>query len=342
MPEISWTPCLNKMGKTIDLYMDGMMSETGEDALHLSGAIKRYSSEGWTKKKLERALEMISPGLGELAAIGSFEPDEIEKISKRTGVSIERLSVMAMVLHPRECLPMDDLTLSLSKSERIPIENYRIFMNGWKTLLRKNESYFDDFLDLYLVLSRKKMVRTSDNEIVSELIRMVEKKDFISLDDRTVKDFREIYSNLLPSDRKKIADSISDGYVKGVLLRGLETEIVVDGSNISMVDSPHPDLENIFKAFRLLGKLKRVPWPFRIIFDANFAYNLRGSQRVVFSRRFQSDPRVRLHSPADELIIERASTGHVWILSNDRYLDYPKVSARMVRFDGKKIWEDRR
>lgn len=330
------------MGKTIDLYMEGIMSETGEDALHLSGSIKRYSKEGWTKKKLRTALEMVSKDLGELAEIGEFDPEEIEKVSGKTGIPIDKLSVMAMVLSPRKYLPMDSFTLSLAKQEKIQTGSYKIFMNGWRTFLRKNESYFDDFLDLYIVLSRKKVVRSSDNEIVEDLADMVRKKDFLSLDDETIADFRDIYSNLLPSDRRKIADSIKDDYVRGVLLRGLETELVVDGSNIAMVNSPHPDLDNIFRAFGLLGKLKKVPWPFRIVFDANFAYNLRGGQKAIFDRKFQTDPRVRLHSPADELIIERAKAGYVWILSNDRYLDYPKVGAKMVRFDGKKIWEDRR
>jgi len=322
--------------------MKRIMSEEGENLLHVAGAIRRYSEGKWTKKKLQRALDMIQPGLGEMSKFIGMDPQEIEKISKKTGISISKLSIVAMLLNPKAYFPMNERTVEISKDENIQTDNYLTFIRGWRKFLKDNSQYADDFLDLYLVLFGRKDEFMSDNSMVQELISMVKEVHFLSLREEMVMDFRDIYINFLPSDKKKISDSIRNSYVKGVLLRPMNAKLVVDGSNVAMVNSLYPDLDNIFLAFELIGKMKRVPWPFRIVFDANFVYKLRGSQITAFKKFFQKDPRISFHSPADEKILEIASAEHTCILTNDRYLDYPKVKAIMLRFDGKRVWEDRR
>ncbi len=330
------------MGKTLSLYMKQIMSEKGENLLHTAGIIRRYSEGGWTKKKFQRALDMIQPGLGEMSEFVGMDLQNIENISKRSGIPLSKLSIAAMVLSPKAYFPMNKWTIEISKDENIQTNNYLSFIQGWRKFLKNNSQYADDFLDLYLVLFGERNESMSDNSIVQELISMTKKVDFLSLNEKMVRDFRDIYTNLLPSDRKKISNSIHNSYVKGVLLRPMGVKLVVDGSNIAMVKSFYPDLGNIFSAFESIGRMKRVPWPFRIVFDANFIYKLRGSQIIMFKRLFQKNSKISFHSPADEKILEIASTEHSCILTNDRYLDYPKVKAIMLRFDGQRVWEDPR
>lgn len=327
------------MKKVIDLYKEKIFLGDGENALHLAAVIRRYGKDGWTKNKISIALGMISPELKELSKINDFEPAKIQEISKKTGIQISKLSLLAMIIDPHRYLPMDDMMVKLSKIENIKISNYSEFLSGWRKFLDLNSEYFDDFLDLYLVISEKREYE-NDSSLVNETIKMVDKMNFLSLDMKTFSTFKEIYNSLLPSDKQKIAQSIKDPYVRGVLIKHAEALLIVDGSNISMVGSPYPDLKKIFQAFRLLETLEEVPWPFKIVFDQNFEYNLRGTQKQYFSEEFQNHPNIKFHSPADEMILEIARTTHSWILSNDRYLDYPKVNAVMVRFDGKKVWKD--
>ncbi len=321
--------------------MDKMLSEKGEDALHIANVIRRYSEGGWSKKKIKRALSMISPGLEEMAIFFNMDPSKTEKTSQSTGVPISKISFVSMLLDPKSYFPMDKNTIDISKKEGISTKSYTAFLQGWRKFIKRNSQYADDFLDLYVVLFGGKKWTASDNLVSRELITQFENTSLFSLTDKEVRDFREIHSQLLPSDRQKVANSIRDPYVKGVLLRPRNEQLVVDGSNVAMVNSPYPDLNNIFVAFELIGKMKKVPWPFRMIFDANFTYKLRGSQKILFKTTFQSDPRVSLHSPADEKILEIAKMIPSCILTNDRYLDYPKVNALMLRFDGKRVWEDR-
>ncbi len=321
--------------------MDRMLSEEGENALHVANVIRRYSENGWSKKKIQRALSMISPDLEETANFFDINPSETEKISQNSGVPISKISFVSMLLDPNLYFPMNKNTVALSKKEGIATSSYTSFLRGWRKFIKKNSQYADDFLDLYLVLFDRSEESVSDNSIVSDLITQFKNADIFSLVDKTVKDFREIYFKLLPSDKRKVANSITDPYVKGALLRPRNERLVVDGSNVAMVNLPYPDLDNIFIAFELIGKMKKVPWPFRMIFDANFVYKLRGSQKKLFESVFQKDSRVSLHSPADEKILEVAKMTSSCILTNDRYLDYPKINAVMIRFNGKRVWEDR-
>ncbi len=321
--------------------MDKMLSEKGEDALHVANVIRRYSEGGWSKKKIKRALSMISPGLEEMAIFFNMDPSETEKTSQSTGVPISKISFVSMLLDPKSYFPMDKNTIDISKKEGISTNSYMAFLQGWRKFIKRNSQYADDFLDLYMVLFGGKKWTASDNLVSRELIAQFENISLFSLTNKEARDFREIHSKLLPSDRQKVANSIRDPYVKGVLLRPRNEQLVVDGSNVAMVNSPYPDLNNILIAFELIGKMKKVPWPFRMIFDANFTYKLRGSQKKLFETTFQKDSRVSLHSPADEKILEIAKMTPSCILTNDRYLDYPKVNALMLRFDGKHVWEDR-
>jgi len=326
------------MKRVLELYKEKILAKDGESALHLAEVIRRYGKDGWTKGRMEIALGMIRQDLKELAGIKEFDPSKIEEISKRTGVPLSKLGIMAMIMYPEKYLPMDEMMISLSEVEGIKTSTYSEFVTGWKKFLANHREYFDDFLDLYIVLENGKAYE-SDSSIVEEVIKMVFKVDSLSLDERTFSAFQEVYSSLLPSDRRKVSDSITDTYVRGALTRNAHAILLIDGSNISMVNAPYPDLTNIFKAFELLGKMKEVPWPFKIIFDENLEYKLKGSQKILFAEKFQKHPNVKFHSPADEMILEIARSTHSWILSNDRYLDYPKFNAVMVRFDGKKVWK---
>ncbi len=307
--------------RLIDLYKEKIFLEDGEDALHLANVIRRYGKDGWTKKKISEALKMIDPKLVLSEANDSSN------------------GIVTMIMDPKNYLPMDEITIKLAEIEGISTKDYSTFMRGWKKFLKDNSAYFDDFLDLYFVFALKQNYN-SDNGVIEELIKMIQNLDFLSLDTATFNTFQEIYNPLLPSDKKLVADSIRDPYVRGALTRNARALLIVDGSNVSMVESPYPDLNNIFLSFRLIGRMRETPWPFKIIFDENFEYNLRGSQKRIFEEKFQKHPDVKFHSPADELIIEIAKSTNSWILSNDRYHDYPKFSATFLRFDGKRVWKD--
>jgi hypothetical protein len=324
------------------ILMEKMLSEEGENALHSANVIRRYGRNGWTKKKMEMALKMINPNLKELSIFFNISPAAVEEIAKRNGVPISKLSFVCMLLEPASYFPMSNEIASFSKKIGIPLKDYASFLKEWRKVLHHHKEYVDDFLDLYMLLFGRSDEKMSDNSIVEELIRIFRKKDFLSLNEKDVKDFQEIYSSLLPSDKNKVTNEISDSYVKGVLMRRGKKSLIVDGSNIAMVNKVKADLNNVFYAFDLIGRLKRVPWPFVIVFDANFPYKLKPSQKTLFEKSFQRHPRVYLHSPADEKILEIASYTPSYILTNDRYMDYPKVESVNLRFDGKKIWEDRR
>ncbi len=324
----------------VELYKEKIFLEDGENALHLAEVIRRYGRDGWTKNKMAIALGMINPALKTLSEIKDFDPSKIEDVVKKTGLPISKLSVMAMIMNPRLYLPMDETTIALSKIQSIKVSSYSEFLEGWRKFLAQNSSYFDDFLDLYLVFAEK-LEYEKDSSIVDEMIKMVEKIDFLSLNMKTFKAFREVYGDLLPSDKNKIAESIKDPYVRGALTRHINALLIVDGSNIAMVGSPYPDLKNIFLAFRSIGNLKEVPWPFKIIFDQNFEYNLRGTQKNLFAEKFQKHPDVKFYSPADELILEIAKSTNAWILSNDRYHDYPRVKSVMLRFNGTQVIKEK-
>ncbi len=330
------------MDKLSSILMQKMLSEEGENALHVANVIRRYGVDGWNQKKMERALKMINPNLKELSLFFDVIPSDVEKISKEKGISLSNLTFVCMVLKPTSFFVMNEETLSLSRKLGIQSNGYDEFLKEWRKLLHSHREYVDDFLDLYLLLFGKNDKKMSDNSIVLELSNIFKNKDFLSLTQRDVEDFQEIYSSLLPSDREKVVREISDPYVKGVLLRRVNRALIVDGSNIAMVNRTKADLDNIFYVFKAIGNVKKVPWPFFIVFDANFPYQLKASQRVLFEKELQRHPHIYLHSPADEKILEMASYMPSYVLTNDRYLDYPKVDFLRLRFDGKKVWEDRR
>ncbi len=324
------------------LLLNRMMTEEGENALYTAKVLKDYSHGTWTRKKMELALKMIAPKLGELAQFYNMNPLEIERISMKSGIPIAKLSFVCMLLKPSMYFPMNSETIQLSKKLGVSCTDYERFLKEWRKLLQAYSSYVDDFLEMYLLLFGRSDERISDNSVVEEMVKLFQGKDFLSLREKDVKDFRDIYSELLPSDKAKVTEVLTDPYVKGAILRTDRRILIVDGSNIALVRSVKPTLENIYRAFRAVGNMKKVPWPFYIIFDANFEYTLRGSQLDEFKKKFLNHPRVSFHSPADEKILEMASSFPSAILTNDRYLDYPKINAMMLRFDGRKVWEDRR
>jgi hypothetical protein len=126
---------------------------------------------------------------------------------------------------------------------------------------------------------------------------------------------RELYNYLDPLSKAEVEqDHTINPYIMTMLKHKVDGTVVVDGSNILMLDS-FPDLKNIDNLFRGLSKYKKRYYPVYLVFDNN-------AQFMVNMGKWSNYKYTYFHSPADELILSMAKNKKCPVISRDKYRDW--------------------
>ncbi|MBO8140350.1 MAG: hypothetical protein H0Z22_07780 [Thermosipho sp. (in: Bacteria)] len=178
-----------------------------------------------------------------------------------------------------------------------------------KSELKRLKNYnLDDFLQLYALDTYKKFKNNFLTDIIME-INSLKIYDF-----EKIRWINELIRELDPISKQKIKEEINvDRYIKKALFSKPVSEVILDGSNIIHWTIP-PSVNNIEKVIYKLATLKKLYFPFYIVFDKNAKYQ--------FSSSIFEYPNVYFFSPADKFIIDLAISKKAKIISKDKFRDW--------------------
>ncbi|OAA30059.1 hypothetical protein AT15_00670 [Kosmotoga arenicorallina S304] len=184
-------------------------------------------------------------------------------------------------------------------------------------------SVFENYIMLECALNFKKLPIPYD---LPAFLRSIELNDL-----KKLKEGRNKIKQLNDDAKRKMKKlKYSHPYVRAVLFAKRTIPIVIDGSNIIYSKSDFPDLKNITRLFELFARSSPVYFPYRIIFDKNVRYKIKGSQQLELEKLLYL-PHVELYSPADDRIIQLARSLNGRILSYDRFLEYDIEGIEIIK-----------
>ncbi|SHH20048.1 hypothetical protein [Thermosipho atlanticus] len=195
--------------------------------------------------------------------------------------------------------------------QKYPFPNFqkkysKHFIESERNRLKK--SNLDDFLQLYALDTYK----NAKNDFLIEIITEINSLKIYEFEKITW--LRELIFELNPISRQKIKDSINiNEYIEKALFSKPVCEVILDGNNIIYWTIP-PSLNNIEKVIWQLSQIKKLYFPFYIVFDKNVRY--------MYKSHIFNFPNVYFHSPADELIINLAISKKAKIISRDKFRDW--------------------
>ncbi|MBO8161583.1 MAG: hypothetical protein H0Z24_08105 [Thermosipho sp. (in: Bacteria)] len=172
--------------------------------------------------------------------------------------------------------------------------------------LKKNN--LEDFLQLYALDTQ----RNVKSNIIEDIIREINSAKIHDFE--KIKWLRELISEFDPITKEKIKERINvHNYIRKALLSKPTSEIILDGSNIIHWTTP-PSFYNIERVLQKLSTLKKLYFPFYIVFDENAKY--------MYKSNIFDYPNVYFHSPADEMIINLAISKKAKIISRDKFREW--------------------
>jgi len=182
---------------------------------------------------------------------------------------------------------------------------------------------FENYIMLECALNFRRSPIPNDLKTFLESIELT--------DMRKLKKGREKLRHLSNDAKKRMRKlKYTHPYVRTVLFAKNTVPIIIDGSNIIYSKADFPDLKNINKLFEYFARSSPVYFPYRIVFDRNVRYKIKGSQQPELEKLL-SLPIVELYSPADERIIQLARSLKGHILSYDRFQEYDTKGIEIIK-----------
>ncbi|MEA2067094.1 MAG: hypothetical protein U9O65_08405 [Thermotogota bacterium] len=247
------------------------------------------------------------------------EPDTVQYVAKLVNAPIQEIGRIAYFMFPHNNPPVAGLI-----KERI--KNYDDYLSWLK--LAKN--LVPGIINDYIMLESALLYR---NELITNN-KQLNYKEFENINHRHITDIerlKNLLKKLNKEERKKIVNSISNSYVKNVIKSKRTYEVIIDGSNIIYSGEDFPDITKIDMLFtNTLSKIKTTFFPYRIIFDANIRYLVKGFQQEELEK-WLALPQTELYSPADERILQLADEKNASVISYDRFLEYDTSGIKTYR-----------
>jgi len=212
-------------------------------------------------------------------------------------------------------LPSDELT------KLIPNREPRVFVRAARDLVRKYG--LKNFIELQAAIQK-----ASSEDLASVLAREINSISIYNC--HLVEEYREFIEYLDYLSLIRFRDSITHPYIRSILFRVPSSPVVIDGNNVVMLRRSVRDLNGILEA---LAEYAEFYYPFTIVFDANIKYVVPETQREFLNMWLESR-HVRLHSPADEFIMEMSEKKKAVVISADRFSEW---KCSIIRIDPREL-----
>ncbi|WP_156173156.1 hypothetical protein [Kosmotoga pacifica] len=313
--------------------------EAAKEKLYEDGFFSYYSTRKKEIVKISYILRSAKPEKGrsflkkELGALKLLEYEDefvflIEVLSEREK-SLEERVKFVVELSESENSEVLKLLYYIYPFSYPPVPLNENFHSVQEYLLWKEEcdavvgNIFDNYIMLECALNFHVLPVPED---LSSFLLSIKLTDI-----KKLKEGRERIAFLNSTARKKLKNlRYSHPYVRSVLFAKNTIPIIIDGSNIAYSKAEFPDLKNLSRVFELLAYCSPVYFPYRIVFDGNVRYKIRGSQQLELERWLML-PHVELYSPADERIIQLAKSVGGSVLSYDRFMEYDTEGIEIIR-----------
>ncbi|MFW6119524.1 MAG: hypothetical protein ACOC80_01280 [Petrotogales bacterium] len=239
------------------------------------------------------------------------EPASVHYVANLINATIQETGSIAYFLFPKRNPPVSGILVN-------KITLFEDYLNWIKIAQRLVPNIIDNYkmLESALLFSNN----TSVNSTEKSSYKAFEEIDHKHITD--IKKLRRTFDKANKSERKNIIDSIKNDYVKKVVTSKVTTETIIDGSNIIYSGTDFPDIAKIDRLFiRTFSRINTVFFPYRIIFDANVRYMVKGFQQKELEK-WIALPQTELYSPADDRILQLANTRNACVISYDRFLEY--------------------
>jgi len=286
------------------------------------------------KKEFEISINTIT--LGEI--VKKFRASGINGIAHfamKNKISMEMVSTILFIFFPERVFPYTKEILG-----ELELDGNTDFLEFQKIIaeIKKSIDFLESNYDLYSLLNLKAKKRDYFEDL-KDVISKIKKLDFLKVTRDIIKDIREELEMLTNNEKSLLYSNLNgscNSYLLRILFEKSYSEVIIDGNNIVHV-TLHPSLKNIFDLFKNLARFKYLLFPFTIVFDKNIKYLLPRSELLIFEDRFENNPNVFFHSPADELIFELHISRKAFIVSNDRFREYDIKSSMLLKFKDKKL-----
>jgi len=147
-------------------------------------------------------------------------------------------------------------------------------------------------------------------------------------------EYWKMVKNLEAHERERLKIFLEErmnSYMLRALFAKQSRMIIVDGSNIVHAADGSINMLLLEEAFDELASMPRFFFPPRIVFDANIEYVVTREPDVSILKKWLLSPWVKLHSPADEIIVEMAKRFNASILSRDKFRDYDVEGLEILK-----------
>lgn len=205
-------------------------------------------------------------------------------------------------------------------NEMVSIEEYC----NWK---KSAEKLLGSLVNNYIMLESAFLFEPSP-EIGKGIEELFKELSFTNV--KAIKKARDEFMKLKGKQKEKVVRLLKDLYVRKVITSKRISPVVIDGSNIAYSQQSFPDITRLDKLFSSMGKAKEALFPYRIVFDANIRYIIRGYQQRQLEKWLVL-PNVELYSPADDRIITLARSLKAKVISYDRFLEQDTTGIKILR-----------
>lgn len=313
-------------------------------------ALKRYSYifgklRGFLKKEdydsfislLSKELNLrIEPQLlrDVIAYLKKHGVENAMNILGKKNIDIAQISMILFVMYPKIFFPYSSKLLKKLDIRR------KISFSEFQTIIRRIRNacdFLESNLELYVILNMDE-IKLNFFEDVDYIIPRIKELDFLKITPESVRELREEIILLKAEEKKYLYRKLKNinHYLLRVIFEKDSFEVVIDGNNI-VHTSLSPSIKNIFRLFECIAKFKDLLFPFTIVFDKNIKYLIPKNELLLFKERFEDNPNVTFHSPADELIYEIHLARKAFIISNDRFKEYDIKDTAFLRYRGGKL-----
>ncbi|MFO7882215.1 MAG: hypothetical protein R6U52_06735 [Kosmotogaceae bacterium] len=247
-------------------------------------------------------------------------PDSIKYVMNLINAPVQEAGRIAYFLYPNKNPPISGILVS----EITRLDDYLNWLNFANKLV-------PNVIKNYVMLESALLFTKSSSE---NNIKKINYKEFKDINHKHIADIKRLQARLNKANKieqKKIVSSIKNSYVKKVVTSKKTFEAIIDGSNIIYSGEDFPDITKIDRLFtNEFSRIKPTFFPYRIIFDANVRYLVKGFQQKELEK-WLTLPQTELYSPADERILQLADARNACVISYDRFLEYDTTGIKIYK-----------
>lgn len=247
-------------------------------------------------------------------------PDTVKYVAKLINAPLYEIGRIAYFLYPQKNPPLTDIL----KEKIRDFDDYLKWLKLAKNLV-------PCIIKNYIMLESALMYTNKSSAAGAKRFNL---KEFENINHRHIADIerlRNLMSRANREERKTVINHINNNYVKKVIASKRTYYVIIDGSNILYSGESFPDIFKLDKLFTgTLSTIKSTFFPYRIVFDANVMYMVKGFQQEELEK-WLALSQTELYSPADERILQLANEKNACVISYDRFLEYDTSGIKIYK-----------